>query len=51
MMRSMLILRIQVHFWLSIAIHGSSSARLLDHSRIAPVSRPSARREHTTGDE
>ncbi len=49
MLGSMLILRIQVHFWLSSAIlSGSGSARTLKHSHIAPVRGPSARREHIT---
>src|ERR1700749_1951184 len=49
MLRSMLILRIQVLFWLSSAIlSASGSTRTLKRSHIAPARGPSARREHTT---
>lgn len=49
MLRSMHILRIQVHVWLSSAILSASGpTRILKRSHIAPVRGPSARREHTT---
>ena len=47
MLGSMLILRIQVHFRHSSAIHsGSGFARSLKHPYIAPVRGRSARRKH-----